>query len=184
MQGLWVISDGYIHIRKAVLTDAASLAEIQSFSWAAAYAEIIPDEAIQKQNLNRRERWESILSGAHNTFIAFLGDKPAGFAGLSPCRDEGMAYVGEIVAIYLHPAYWRKGIGRYLLRFSISWLREQGYAEVVLWTLEDNVSAHRFYEACGMYKDGGRKELTIGKPLSVIRFSMLQESIGLNPDDG
>jgi len=37
-------------------------------------------------------------------------------------------------------------------------LRESGYREVILWVLEDNPRARRFYEREGWALDGGRKE--------------------------
>jgi ribosomal protein S18 acetylase RimI-like enzyme len=50
-------------------------------------------------------------------------------------------------------------------------LRARGYREVVLWVLEDNTEARRFYEAMGFHVDGAFKMVELGKPLKAIRYA-------------
>jgi len=47
--------------------------------------------------------------------------------------------------LYIHPSYWRKGIGNVLLQFA----REQSPEHVWLYTLQVNVNARAFYEKNG-----------------------------------
>jgi GNAT superfamily N-acetyltransferase len=47
--------------------------------------------------------------------------------------------------LYVHPDYWRRGIGNLLLRFA----REQSPGHVWLYTLQVNVIARGFYEKNG-----------------------------------
>ena len=65
--------------------------------------------------------------------------------------------VGEIYSIYVRPDLYRRGIGGKLLRHAIRDLAGRGYAEAVLWTLETNAGARRFYERVGWQADGAAK---------------------------
>ncbi len=40
-------------------------------------------------------------------------------------------------------------------------MRELGYTDVILWVLEDNPRARRFYEAAGWTLDGTRRPIEI-----------------------
>ena len=43
------------------------------------------------------------------------------------------------------------------MRRALELLRERGYEEAVLWVLDDNPRARRFYEAGGWRLDGARR---------------------------
>lgn len=65
---------------------------------------------------------------------------------------------GELYAIYALPEAWGSGSGPALLRAVLEGLREDGFATAILWVLEDNPRARRFYEREGWSLDGGRRE--------------------------
>ncbi|MPZ99320.1 MAG: GNAT family N-acetyltransferase [Dehalococcoidia bacterium] len=60
--------------------------------------------------------------------------------------------------IHLDPAYVGTGIGRALMAHALDDLRERGYRAVVLWVLEGNARARRFYEIGGWTPDGAHAE--------------------------
>ena len=55
---------------------------------------------------------------------------------------------GEVVSLYLLPAYYRKGYGRELLESVRDALLEH-YEGVYLWVLRENARARAFYEKLG-----------------------------------
>ena len=59
---------------------------------------------------------------------------------------------------YLDPSAWSRGLGRQLMDSSVEELRRLGYREAVLWVLDSNQRARRFYEIAGWSADGGAKE--------------------------
>ncbi len=65
---------------------------------------------------------------------------------------------GEIYAIYLEAQAAGTGIGRALLSHATSDLLAQGCKVAVLWVLESNARARRFYELAGWKPDGATKE--------------------------
>ena len=53
------------------------------------------------------------------------------------------------MTIYLLPEYIGKGIASQLINACIEELEFLGYTEILLWVLEDNLRARRFYEKHG-----------------------------------
>ncbi|MBN1317082.1 MAG: GNAT family N-acetyltransferase [Anaerolineales bacterium] len=105
------------------------------------------------------------------TYVAELDGKTAGFVTLGACRDEDIdESFGEICGIYLAPQWWRKGVGSALVAFAEKELAARGYHEVMLWVLEGNSAARRFYEALGFSLNGGSKEVQLGAALRCVRY--------------
>lgn len=58
------------------------------------------------------------------------------------------------------------------MEFAVSYAREIDYKRIILWVLEENYRARKFYEKCGFSFDGGKKELVYGKTLVAMRYAM------------
>jgi GNAT superfamily N-acetyltransferase len=92
-----------------------------------------------------------------------------GFVSVGECR-EGDAD-GELYAIYVDPDHWASGIGRELIAVGEQRLRELGHMDVILWVLEDNPRARRFYECAGWYHDSERRSITVlGREVPEVRY--------------
>jgi GNAT superfamily N-acetyltransferase len=64
-----------------------------------------------------------------------------------------------------------KGYGRALLERCIGELEKQGFGRIILWVLEENLSARRFYERNGFVCTGEYIEDNIGgKPLREVLY--------------
>jgi GNAT superfamily N-acetyltransferase len=60
---------------------------------------------------------------------------------------------GEIFALFIHPAYERRGIGRALLPLACQILRDSGH-KVAMLTTEPGTRAERFYRRDGWTETG------------------------------
>jgi ribosomal protein S18 acetylase RimI-like enzyme len=82
---------------------------------------------------------------------------------------------GEIRGLYVHPEHWGIGIGGALLRIAEGQLGADGYGEVTLWVLEENVRGRRFYEAAGYHDDASGKRVTArgGRQMGELRMRKL-----------
>jgi GNAT superfamily N-acetyltransferase len=111
--------------------------------------------------------------------VAECGGEVVGFVSVGPAADADLdaSDCGEIRAIYLKPDRWRGGIGRLLCKQGERVLRSEGYRSAILWVLEGNAGARRFYEAMGYHGDGGRKTATYGVPLEVVRYRKTLEPL-------
>jgi len=144
-------------IRPAVLSDAPACAEIHSLGWEAAYAGIVPAEAIAERRARRPAQWpEWLASGRYDYYVPVLDGRVVGFLSIRPPQASenlpGKYY--EVGGLYLHPSIYRQGIGRQLMAFAETKAREKGKTAMMLWVFEDNAPSRRFYEACGYRWDG------------------------------
>ena len=170
-----------INIRLAVLSDASAMAEIHARSWEAAYKDIMPAKYIEKQSEKRPAQWRNILSQENKKqYIIEADGKPAGMVCVGEphheyteifnddsCIDSSFC---ELHNIYLHPNYFRCGIGTRAMDFAINKGREANKSNIVLWVFAENIGSIRFYEVCGFSVDGAYMFYNCGKEMKAIRM--------------
>jgi GNAT superfamily N-acetyltransferase len=150
-----------LSVRPAVPGDADAIGRVQVETWRAAYWGLMPDEAIAAFDVAARQAlWREGLAREPRpgsaTFVAETAGVVVGFATVGAAREEPDG-VGELYAIYVDSTSWGTGAGRALIERSERALREHGFREAMLWVLEGNGRAERFYRAAGWRHDGGRK---------------------------
>jgi RimJ/RimL family protein N-acetyltransferase len=147
-------------IRPGTPEDAEATARIHVDSWAAAYTFGGPS---LEQRLDLHGRFPP-------SFVAEVAGEIAGFVAVGPSRDPDAD--GELYTIYVDPSHWGTGVGRELIRAGEQRLRELGYRRVVLWMLDGNARARRFYESAGWMLDGERRTIEfVGESLPEVRFA-------------
>jgi ribosomal protein S18 acetylase RimI-like enzyme len=148
-------------IREGVAADAPALARAHVDAWEAPYRGQIPDEAIEAMTVERREEmWgQHLAEPSHGTLVVQGADRVVGLAMFGPAEDGALATeTGEIYGIYLLPEAIGRGVGRDLFARATDRLRAAGFASAILWVLETNTRARRFYEVAGWRWDGARNE--------------------------
>ena len=155
-----------IRIRSANPSDAGSIAKVHVDAWRTTYAGIVPDEYLASLSYGKRKSvWDEILAadqpGASNFVAETHGGEVVGFANCGPDRGSNPTYRGELYAIYLLEEYQRMGIGRRLVSAVAQRLLVDGLSSMLLWVLEDNHPARRFYESLGG-QQVGCQTITIG----------------------
>jgi ribosomal protein S18 acetylase RimI-like enzyme len=166
-----------IRIRLALVEDASAIARVNVRSWQRAYRGILPDSFLDALEPSLREgRWREALGQqsleGRFTYVAEqlagadgLSAEIIGFASGGPERDGllagGIAYDGEVYALYLAPGHERRGYGRRLLAASAEQMVESGKKSIVIWALKENREARAFYKALGGVL-AAEKTVTIG----------------------
>ncbi|HJU80716.1 MAG TPA: GNAT family N-acetyltransferase [Acidimicrobiia bacterium] len=150
-------------VRPAALADAERIGEIHIRSWQEAYLGILPEAFLASLSVEARVAfWRSDLAAMGEGDLALVienGSSVNGFARLATSADRNH---GEVQAIYLDPVHWRKGWGRTLMVAAEDSLSGLGWSEAILWVLEKNLPARRFYEALGWQSEPRRALLNIG----------------------
>jgi GNAT superfamily N-acetyltransferase len=139
-------------IRQATPDDASGIARAQLESWRSSYRGILPDPVLERLDLSR---WtQSRRRIAHDRSLLQLvaydvthGDI-VGFCDAGPSRRSS-EMAGEVYALYLVQHAKRHGLGSEMLDHVVSWLRSAGRPSMIIWVLEANHHARRFYEARG-----------------------------------
>lgn len=154
-----------MEIRKATTADIPVIASLHIEGWKGAYGGIVDQSYLDGLSVEQRIKdWtEWMTAGESEVFLAEEDGKPAGFVvigrtktpppGSSPIRPS---HSGEIYALYLHPDFWRKGIGTALIKHAARELKDRKHSTVCLWVLDKNERAKAFYQKMGGQKLGGK----------------------------
>ena len=145
------------------------ISRIYERSWKYAYRSIIPQDHLDSIP---EGRWANSLSrpGMQN-LVMLDSENIIGTAAISPSRWEDHPDCGEIVSIYFLPEYIGKGLGGLLLDRCIRELNAQGFDRILLWVLEENLRARRFYARHGFaLTDCFMDDCIGGKPLREVMY--------------
>ncbi|HWG02253.1 MAG TPA: GNAT family N-acetyltransferase [Trebonia sp.] len=173
-------------IRPATDADTGEIVRVRRASWVAAYSGIIPAPIIERATAGGGRAvspppWRRMLvavsappADAPPVSAPPLPGEPRpviGYAGFGPERailppspapltPAGLGgEVGELYALYVTPDWWSAGVGRSLMDAVLAALRADGYQRAVLWVLEANARARRFYGKAGFRPDGAANEM-------------------------
>jgi GNAT superfamily N-acetyltransferase len=160
-----------IAVRAATADDAGSIVDVAVSAWEEAFRGIVAPE------IDPRRAWDTDRIRARleerdretEHAVAELDGTVRGYIVYGPSRDrDAPRNAGEVWALYVDPAAWRRGVGRALIEHALAELRPAGYREVTLWTLAESQPARAFYEACGFAPDGAeQRRPSFGNPLEV-----------------
>jgi GNAT superfamily N-acetyltransferase len=104
----------------------------------------------------------------HSCFVAEEAGVLLGFATVGPSGEPDR--YGELHGLYVDPDVRSTGVGRALTERAEAELART-YREAVLWVLEDNPRARRFYELAGWEADGVRSSFSrLGVDAPVVRY--------------
>lgn len=176
-------------LRPAAPDDTEQIAAVHITSWQAAYRGQLPDaflDALAQQLPQRIDFWRQEISlprtASHEIWVAAVAERLCGFAAVGPARDVNSRDTGEVFAIYLAPERWRQGLGTTLFTHAVARLAALGFSKAILWVLQSNAQARRFYEVAGWWPDGQSKLETVpgGVELREVRY---QKILGQNNED-
>ena len=127
-------------------------------TWQSAYEHVFGAERLAGVTVEQRlPMWRQILNDPSQTALVVEDEtgRLVGWCTVAPSRDADAD--GELWGIYVLQEAWGTGAGTALLVAGTDVLGELGYREAILWVLEDNPRARRFYERAGWALDGARK---------------------------
>ncbi len=152
-------------LTEAAVEDAERISALYAESWRTAYRGLIAQHYLDRLPdtywVQPLRAW--LTDGRMNGLM--LEDEEGRVMGAiiyGRSRDEGLADWGEIVALYLLPSCARRGGGTRLLRAALDGLRQDGFADIFLWSIEGNRPAEKFYLKHGFRPTEDEIEYQIG----------------------
>jgi GNAT superfamily N-acetyltransferase len=150
------------------------MAAVHMRTWEVVYKDIIPGDFIREKNATRPELYKRVITDENtNTYVIRYLRKTIGIMRVAPPLDDdlGEDYY-ELHFLYLHPDYFRQGIGSQAMEFAYGIARGMGKTIMIVWALADNVNSVKFYGKCGFVADGSSGERNFGKTLKSIRMRL------------
>lgn len=146
--------------RAGGLGDIPAIVALQARAWRAAYRGVVDDQYLDALPLQHWiESWRAHLLDGSAATSCIVAEDESGLVGFTSVGGSDPAQlapaVGELHTIYVDPALQGAGLGQRLMGEALRRLREAGYTDAVLWVLEGNQRARRFYEQAGWSPDGG-----------------------------
>jgi GNAT superfamily N-acetyltransferase len=139
-------------IRAAKLADAEGIARAHTASWQTSYRGLLPDAVLDRIDVDQRAAsWRRTLQDPSVlTLVAYdtTHHDIVGFCDAGRTRGDS-AYAAEVYRIYVEHHAKRHGLGREMFEQVTDWLRTQQLRSLVIWVLDNNHHARRFYEAMG-----------------------------------
>ena len=118
-------------VRPAAAADVDEITRIQSATWAAAYADLVPAAAIEHlSGPEATEAWAAAVE-AGAVLVAIEGEWTVGFVAAGPAdvpadSPLGPEASGEVGALLVEPRWGRRGHGGRLLAAAAAALRGHG----------------------------------------------------------
>ena len=157
-----------VSVRPARPLDAERVARVQLSTWRTAYADLLPEDALQVPEEQVAALWlravEVPPSPQHRLLVAFERDELVGFAALAPAEDDGLdaAVTGELTALLVEPRWGRRGHGSRLLAAAVDTWRPDGVTTAVTWAWERDAATRSFLTGAGWELDGAARGLDTG----------------------
>jgi ribosomal protein S18 acetylase RimI-like enzyme len=148
-------------IRDMTLADVPPVAAMHVAAWRAAYRGIMSQDVLDGLSVDERgEVWRRSLGDSRRkNVLCELDGQVVGFISWGPSRDaDAGPTTAELYAAYVHPEYWRRGIGTAMWHEADAHATGR-YSDMTLWVLAENRSARRFYERIGFLEEPGAEKL-------------------------
>ena len=144
-------------IRPATPVDALAVARVHVRSWQTGYRELLPAAflaGLRPEDRAARYTFADPDPDSPKTLVASVDGTIRGFVTTLPAKEAESAGKGELAGLYVDPDFWGQGLGQALMIPARARLTERGFRTAVLWVLDGNARAERFYRADGWQADG------------------------------
>jgi GNAT superfamily N-acetyltransferase len=139
-------------IREAKPADAEGIARAHAASWRTSYRGVLPDAALDRFDARERAAsWREVLQDRSVlTLVAYDTTHLdiVGFCDAGRSRSD-TGHAAEVYRMYIEHHAKRHGLGREMFELVTDWLRARDLRSLIIWVLDNNHHARRFYEAMG-----------------------------------
>jgi GNAT superfamily N-acetyltransferase len=171
-------------VRAARSSDAPGLARVQTASWQASLAGLVPASVLAELTSAEAqrewaERWlEAIIkppTSRHRVHVAVTAPSAGdvtGFAAAGPATDADLwpATDAELYELHVLPEQAGQGHGGRLLHAVADTLAEDGFQTACTWVLSADEERLSFLESAGWAPDGSHSNLDMGVKVHVVRL--------------
>jgi GNAT superfamily N-acetyltransferase len=168
-----------INARPARPEDTDAIVQIGLDSWREGFRGVVPPSLMPDAAGLRARIGQRTAEPGPPIAVCELDGRLMGWITFGASRDaDAGPTVGEIWALNVHPAAWRRGVGAALVRYALDRLARVPFAEASLWTFRDTQRSRSFYEALGFRPDGATQRRDASGGAIEVRYRMRLDAGG------
>ncbi len=152
-----------VSVRVAWSDDAEAVAEVQTRAWRAAYADLLPAEAIAIDPALWRAALARPGDARNRVLVALERATVRGFAVTAPASDPDCDPIrdAEVLEMVVDPEHQRQGHGSRLLQAAVDTVVADRFGRAVTWVNSTNDDLRAFLTGAGWAADGAHRELDL-----------------------
>lgn len=101
-------------------------------------------------------------------YVALVRDLPVAMIIAGHKDHNGFPF---LAAMWVHPDFRRRGIGRSLVDRALAFLSATGQRYVSLWVTESHADVFQFYERLGFERTGAKSTLRPGSEITILEMA-------------
>lgn len=141
-----------IVFRKANIEDVHQLVTVNLETWQTTYGKFMSTELLQRRTKDRlimERNYIELIKKYDQIYVVEVGGVVIGYISYGPSMMEGYESYGEVYTFYILEEYQGRGFGSKMLNMAFNDMKNQGYNDVVITCLWDNVDGINFYKKHG-----------------------------------
>lgn len=158
-------------IRKAEYGDIGRISEIYIFTKRMTYRTIFQDDMVsfhEMQVLKTAMEFQTEPKRLKNILVYDDGIIK-GIMNRGESREKDLPDAFELYELYVDPFFQRQGIGECLIRTFLAEAAAMSKKTLILWVVEENIQARKFYENF-LFAPDGKKQLVDGTEKFILRY--------------
>jgi GNAT superfamily N-acetyltransferase len=139
-------------IRPATIGDAEGIARAHTASWRTSYRGILPEAVLARIDVDQRvSSWQRTIEDRSVLTLVAYDTTHQDIVGVCDAgrNRSPTGHAAEVYRLYFEHHARRHGLGSEMFERVTAWLRGQAMPSLVIWVLDNNHHARRFYEAMG-----------------------------------
>ena len=161
-----------VKFRRANIEDVHQLVTVNLETWKSTYGNFMSTELLERRTKDRlvmERNYLELIKKYNQIYVVEVEGVVIGYISYGPSEMEGYEMHGEVYTFYILEEYQGRGYGSKMLRMAFDDLRNQGYKDVVITCLWDNIDGVNFYK-----KHGGE---VVGHPIYNVYEQQFKDTI-------
>ena len=152
-----------LSIKQASESDAAIMSKICCLGWKCSYRGMLSDFLLNDlpEDYWTKDFKHLLKNRLVEAFLILKDSVPAGCIIYSVAREKKFRGYGELIALYIHPDFYRRRYGEILIKRAMNRLYELNMKQSYLWVLKKNKGARKFYKRMGFSCNGDEMDCPV-----------------------
>lgn len=138
--------------RKARAEDVRQMVTVNLETWQSTYGKFMSTELLNRRTQDRlimEKNYIELIKKYNQIYVVEVGGVVIGYISYGPSEMVGYENYGEVYTFYILEEYQGRGFGSKMINMAFEDLRNQGFSDIVITCLWDNIDGINFYKKHG-----------------------------------